>query len=370
MESFTYEGLPSRVVFGAGTRAHLADELTRLERKRALVLSTKAQAGAARELASQLGTSLCAVFTEATMHTPVAVTEKAMNIVRELKIDCVVAIGGGSTIGLSKAIALRTDLDQIVLPTTYAGSEATPIIGETVEGTKVTQRTTKVLPETIIYDVELTLGLPVDLTVTSGVNSVAHAVEALWARQCNPVTSLLAREAIGALVGCLPSIVQNPRDIESRSRAQYGAWLAAKCLASVDMGLHHKLAHVLGGTFNLPHAETHTVLLPYVIAYNAAAAPEAMSVIEDVVGAPGAGALRKLLESLSAPTSLSALGMPESGIPTAVDRCLAGTYGNPRPLDRDSLLRLVGDAWNGSGPSADGYPAGSRPDTRAGGDVL
>src|SRR6185312_3310989 len=195
------------------------------------------------------------VFTEATMHTPVEVTERAMQAVRDNGADCTVALGGGSTTGLGEAIALRTDLPQVVIPTTYAGSEATPILGETKDGLKTTQRSMKVLPEVILYDVDLTLTLPVGLSVTSGMNAIAHAVEALYAQDANPITSLMAEEAIRALARALPVIVADPCNVEARSDALYGAWLCGVCLGTVGMALHHKLCHTLGGTFDLPHAE-------------------------------------------------------------------------------------------------------------------
>ena len=160
------------------------------------------------------------------MHTPVSVTNRAVEIARSVKADCTIALGGGSAIGLGKAIALRADLPQIVLPTTYAGSEMTPILGETAEGQKTTQRNPKVLPEVVLYDPELTITLPPNLSVTSGFNAVAHVVEATYAKDRNPIISLLAKEAIGAFVRTLPILVKQPADLPARSEALYGAcWL-------------------------------------------------------------------------------------------------------------------------------------------------
>ncbi|NMI54338.1 maleylacetate reductase [Streptomyces sp. RLB3-17] len=355
MHRFVREGLPTRVVFEPGGRQHVARELERLGHTRAMVLSTPRQHAQATELADSLGKLAVGVFPDARMHTPVEVTERAVAMARDLSADCVIAIGGGSTTGLGKAIALRTDLDQIVLPTTYAGSEVTPILGETVDATKTTLRSLKVVPETVIYDIDLTLSLPTAVTVNSALNSLAHAVEALWAQDPDPVTLLMAREAITTFVACLPRIVTDPGDRDARAAALYGAWLAGTCLATVGMALHHKLCHVLGGTFDLPHAETHAVVLPYVVAYNAPAALEAATVVERVLGAPGATALRTFVDHLGAPTSLRELGMPESGITEAADRCLAAPYYNPRPVEREPLRDLIRDAWAGNPPRADGY---------------
>ncbi len=358
MHSFVYESLPTRVVFEPGGRRHVAREMERLGRTRALVLATPQQGGQAVELADELGCRAIGTFTGATMHTPVHVTDKAVAMARELSADCLVSIGGGSTTGLGKAIAYRTDLDQIVLPTTYAGSEVTPILGQTEDGTKTTLRSPKVVPETVIYDVDLTLSLPAGITVTSALNSLAHAVEALWASRPDPITLLMAREAVETFVSCLPQVVSDPSDRAARGRALYGAWLAGTCLATVGMALHHKLCHVLGGTFDLPHAETHAVVLPYVIAYNAPSAPGAVAVIESALGAPAATAVRSFVEQLGAPVSLRDLGMPEAGTAEAADRCLASPYFNPCPVERDPLRQLVHDAWAGEAPPAGGYRTG------------
>lgn len=351
MQPFIYNGLPARVIFGAGTRARVGEEVGRLACSRALVLSTPEQADAAHALAATLGDRSAGVFTKATMHTPVHVSEQAVAAARKTKADCTVALGGGSTTGLGKAIALRTDLPQIVIPTTYAGSEMTPIIGETESGTKTTQRTLKVLPEVVIYDVELTLTLPPKLSATSGINAVAHAVEALYAQDRNPIVSLMAEECVRALGRSLPIIIDKPRDHDARSDALYGAWLGGACLGLVGMALHHKLCHVLGGSFDLPHAETHTVVLPHALAYNAEAAPEAARRVAGALGVddPARG-LFDLSGRLGAPRSLRELGMAQDGIDRAADLAVQNPYWNPRPIERGAIRDLIARAWAGGPP--------------------
>jgi maleylacetate reductase len=351
MRSFIYTGLPTRVLFGFGTRARLADEARALGLSRVLVLSTPQQRDIAAETAAALGALCAGMFDGATMHTPVEVTDRAMALVRECGADGTVAVGGGSTIGLGKAIALRTDLLQLVLPTTYAGSEMTPIIGETQDGRKTTQRTLKVLPETVIYDVDLTMSLPPALSGTSGINAIAHAVEALYAEQANPVIALMAEEGIAALGRSLPRLAAAPADAVSRSDALYGAWLCGICLGSVGMALHHKLCHVLGGAFDLPHAETHTIVLPHAVAYNAAAR-EAMTRAARALGAAdAASALFDLAGAVGAKRGLRDIGMPEAGIETAADLAIANPYFNPRPLERDAIRDLIARAWAGDPPA-------------------
>ncbi|MEU5598454.1 maleylacetate reductase [Streptomyces sp. NPDC020298] len=338
-------------MFGTGTRAQLADEIESLGCRRALLLATPGMDDVVDTVRSHLGPYDHGLFDGAAMHTPVEVTEKAIEAVRKAGADCVVAVGGGSAIGLGKAIALRTDLPQIVLPTTYAGSEVTPVIGETSEGRKATQRTLAVLPETVIYDAELTLGLPAPVSAASGVNAMAHAAEALWSPDHNPLTSALAEQSLRALSRALPKIVAVPDDLGARTDALYGSWLAGTCLATVGMALHHKLCHVLGGMFDLPHALTHAVVLPYVVAFNAPAAPAAVGRIADAIGTDAndaASTLRDFTENLGLPASLHELGMPEDGIDHVTAQLLDSPYANPRPLDFESLRVLVTDAWSGA----------------------
>jgi alcohol dehydrogenase class IV len=351
MQAFIYNGLPSRVIFGFGTSAQVADELARLGCSRALVLSTPEQEHAARKLAASLGGQAVGVFAMATMHTPVSVTEGALEKALALRADCTIALGGGSTTGLGKAIALRTDLPQIVIPTTYAGSEMTPILGETDAGEKTTLRSPKVLPEVVVYDVDLTLSLPPKLSATSGLNAMAHAVEALYAQDANPIVSLMAEECIRTLGLSLPALMSSPDDKEARSDALYGAWLGGSCLGLVGMALHHKLCHVLGGTFELSHAETHAVVLPYAFAYNAGAVPDAAKRVARALAVKDAvGGLLELTQSLDIPHSLRELGMPQTGIDRAADLAMKNPYWNPRQIERDALRELIGRAWAGAPP--------------------
>ncbi|HEU4730761.1 MAG TPA: maleylacetate reductase, partial [Kofleriaceae bacterium] len=346
--AFRYTGLPARVVFGAGTLASVREEVERLAIKRALVLTTPAQLEHGRAVTERLGDRAAGVFGGAVMHTPVNVTAAALAVYRELSADGVVAIGGGSTIGLGKAIAVRTGAPQLAIPTTYAGSEMTPILGETEGGIKTTRRTLDVLPEAVIYDVELTVGLPAALSGTSGINAIAHAVEALYASDANPIVSLLADQAIAALGRALPVIAGDPRDRAAREGALYGAWLCGMCLGAVGMALHHKLCHVLGGAFDLPHAETHTVVLPHAVAYNAAAAPGAMARIAAALGAAGddaATALYQLAGAVGARRSLAELGMPAGALDRAADLAVQNPYWNPRPLERGAIRELLERAY-------------------------
>lgn len=351
MQGFIYAGLPARVVFGQGTVAKLPEELDRLGLARVLVLSTPQQEAEALALAGRLGGRAAGIFAGAVMHTPTDVSDRAVERLRELGADGTVAVGGGSTIGLGKAIALRTGVPQVAVPTTYAGSEMTPILGETSGGEKRTQRTLKVLPDVVIYDVDLTLSLPPALSATSGLNAIAHAVEALYAPDTNPVIALMAESAVAALARGLPRVVASPRDVPGRSDALYGAWLCGMCLGSVGMALHHKLCHVLGGSFGLPHAETHAVVLAHAAAYNATHAPEAMARVAQALRAASAPAgLHALAKRLGAPIALRDLGLREGDLDRAADVAAREPYPNPRPIERDAIRKLLGDAWAGNAP--------------------
>ncbi|WJR80410.1 maleylacetate reductase [Bradyrhizobium sp. NP1] len=351
MDPFVYRSQAVRVVFGDGTLDRLGEEVDLLSIRRALVLTTAGHEAQGRALADRLKDRFAGVFPGAVMHTPLAVTEQALRFASEVKADGVIALGGGSTIGLGKAIGVRTGLPQIAIPTTYAGSEMTPILGETADGVKTTRSDPAIAPKTVIYDVALTLSLPPRLVAVSGLNAMAHAVEALYARDRNPVISLMAEEAIRAMATALPAVVSGPSDREARANALYGAWLCGLCLGSVGVALHHKLCHVLGGAFNLPHAETHAIVLPHALRYNAGAVPDAINRMTRIfAGRDPADSLYDLGRQMQIPASLREIGMPQDGIARAVDLTFANPYWNPRPLERGAIEALIAHAWAGEPP--------------------
>ena len=351
MSPFTYQPNPSRVVFGAGALQHLAREIDALGACRALILSTPGQAASAQRVADLLGERSAGVFAKAAMHVPLEVAREAREEARRLGADCAVAIGGGSTTGLGKAIALDSGLPILAIPTTYAGSEMTSIYGLTEAGVKKTGRDARVLPRTVIYDPELSLTLPIGSTVTSAFNAIAHAAEGLYAFDANPIVSLMAEEGIRAAAAALPRLVRDPHDLGGRTDMLYAAWLCGTVLGAVSMGLHHKLCHTLGGSFNLPHAEVHTVILPHALAYNAAHAPEAMQRIARALGSASAAAgVFDLARRHDAPTALKDIGMPADGLDRAADLAVQNQYPNPRPLERAAIRELLQRAFEGTRP--------------------
>jgi alcohol dehydrogenase class IV len=349
--SFVFDQPAYRVIFGAGTLAQLRQEVQRLGGTRVVVVCTESETELAQEAAIKLGDLAVGIFDDAVMHHPVETVQAARDCARDLAADCCVTIGGGTTTGTGKLIALEMGIPLVAIPTTYAGSEMTPIYGITEGGVKRTGRDRRVLPRTVIYDPALTVSLPPQVSGPSGINAIAHCVEGLYAADANPVTSLEAVEGIRALARSLPVVVREPGNLVARSDALYGAWLAGIVLGSTSMGLHHKLCHTLGGTFNLPHAEVHTVILPHAIAYNRDAAPDAMRRIAEALAADDAaqGAF-DLAASVGARVSLEAIGMPAEGLDRAADLALQNEYPNPRPLERGAVRELLQAAFEGRRP--------------------
>lgn len=352
IREFVHEERPGRVVFAAGARHRLAAETDRAGLRRLLVVSTPEQAALAAEVATPLGRRVAELYPHAAMHVPVAVAEKAIARGREIDAGGCLAVGGGSAIGLAKAIAAQTGLPIVALPTTYAGSEMTPIWGLTDAGGKRTGRDPKVRPGIVVYDPELTVTLPVRLSVTSGMNALAHSAEALYAPDRSPITALVAAESVRAIADALPRVHANPQDLEARAAALYGAWLAGTALGSTTMSLHHQLCHILGGTFDMPHADTHTAVLPHVLALNLPAAPEARTALRSALGAADpARYLFHAARRLGAEMSLRALGLPEHGLDAVIERALAAPYANPVHVTEPDLRRLLGNALVGAEPA-------------------
>ena len=353
MQDFVYSGSSSRIVFGAGSLQHLMREVEMLGAQRALVLCTPRQRESAQRISDILGERCAGIFDGAVMHVPIEVARQARQRAQALNADCAIAIGGGSTIGLGKAIALESSLPILAIPTTYAGSEMTPIYGITEAGLKKTGRDARVLPKTVIYDPELSLDLPLQISATSGINAIAHAAEGLYAQDGNPITTLMAQEGIRALARALPALMGDPGNMEARSACLYGAWLCGSVLGSVSMGLHHKLCHTLGGSYRLPHAETHTIILPHALHYNAQAAPVAMQRIADALGVPNAAqGVCDLALSLGMPMSLKEIGMPEAELDRCSEIASQNAYANPRPIEKQAIRALLGNAYHGLRPGS------------------
>ena len=343
--------LKQNVQFKIGSRHRLGEILDDMGLSRAMVLTTAEQSTAAHEIASIIGGHAAGIYSRATMHTPVDVTRDAVAHAREINADCLIAVGGGSTIGLGKAITLNTALPQIAVPTTYAGSEATPILGQTENGIKTTLIDAKVLPAAVLYDSELVTSLPVSMSVTSGLNAIAHAAEGLYAREATKATRELAVNGIRAFADGLPKVVQDPQNLQARENTLRGAWACGAVLGAVGMALHHKLCHTLGGSFNLPHAETHAIILPHAVAFNEAVAKVELAPVAQIFGDIQAGtALWTFAKSLGAPMRLADIGLLETDLERAAQIATEKPYWNPRDITKDAILNILKQAWAGHPP--------------------
>ena len=347
---FTYEGVPSRVVFGSGARHRLADELDRLGLSQVVLIASGSSRAEADALATALDHRLTWRVDGARRHVPSDLAEEVAGAAESVDADGVVTLGGGSATGLGKMLALR-GLPLVAVPTTYAGSEMTPVWGVTSNGRRETGRHTRVLPRTVIYDPELTYGLPPLLTAASGMSAVAHCLEALWAAGASPLSGPLALDGARALCEALPAAVAEPWDPKARSRALVGACQAGMALATAGSGLHHRLCDELGSRYDLPHAQTHAALLPHVVGFNEAVLGALAARMAVAVGAGRASTgVHDLAVRMGLSMALSELGMPESGIAEVAAEVAADPPPNPRPVEVAGLRSLLRAAWEGDGP--------------------
>jgi maleylacetate reductase len=351
---FVHTFLPGRVVFGAGSLSRVAAEVEALGVRSALVVATNSARQTADAVEHQLGSHLAGRIDGVAQHVPTEVAEAARAKAREVGADAIVAIGGGSAIGLAKAIALTAEARIVAVPTTYAGSEMTPVWGETAGGSKTTGTDVRVLPRVVVYDPELTKDLPLKVTAASVANAIAHCVEAVWTPKADPITELSAVEGLRALSEGLREVLIEPVNTDARGKLLYGACLAGSALATAGTGLHHKLCHLLGGTYNLPHAETHAAVLPQVTRVNASSVPPAKARLEAALGTTGlattdlAQGLFDLFRSAKVPTSLRELGLTEAQVAEAAAKFKPTD--NPVPVTEDLVRDILARAWSGTRP--------------------
>lgn len=348
MKEFTYNQSPMRVVFGVGTVARVREELERLSVRRPIFLATPGRQADVEKAAGTLTGMATFIHAKAVMHVPIETIAAAVTAAKSHHADSIVAFGGGSALDTSKAVGLDLSLPVIAIATTYGGAEVTPFYGYTEDGIKKGKKDRKMLAKTVIYDPALTLSLPARVSGPSGMNAIAHCIEGLYARDANPAMSLLAAEGIRTLARSLPIVVKKPSNMEARSDAFYGAWLGGMVLGSVGMAVHHNISHVLGGTFGMNHADAHTVILPHSVAFNRDAAPEAMRIVANALGASDpAKALYDLEVQIGAPTSLKEIGMPADQLDRAARIVVEHAYYNPRPVEYAGIRQLLENAHQG-----------------------
>jgi maleylacetate reductase len=352
VEDFVHEQLPQRIVFGWGRLGELSTEIDRLSGHRIMLVAERSTAKIAEEIRHRLGPVIVAIIPEARPHVPRAEVQEARVQAASDEIDVVVTVGGGSATGLGKAIVLEQGGSLVAVPTTYAGSEVTPIYGITEGGRKRTGNDRRVLPKTVLYDAQLTTTLPARVTASSGMNAIAHCVEALYSKPGSPIARTLAEEAIGTLREALPRCVEHPTDRTARSNALYGAYMAGSVLAATRMGIHHRICHVLGGSFGLPHGDANAVVLPHALAFNEPATTDAVASIaramEVDAAAPG---LFDFCASLGAPSSLEELGMGAADLERAAHLVMEDDFYNPRPVRVHHVAGILEAAFEGRRPN-------------------
>jgi alcohol dehydrogenase class IV len=358
MLDFNYVGLPCRVVFGAGKLATLKEEVMALGCTRVMVCCTPGRREEAEVLLAAiapLGKGVCAI---AEVFTPVYTVAEARKMAREMDADGLIAYGGGTAVGLAKTIALELEIPIIGVITTYSGSETTPLQGIKDGEKRTNYNSPLMLPKTLIYDPELTLDLPLSISIPSGFNSMAHAVGALFAADANPVANMFAEEGIRAISSALVRITTNPGDLDARGDALLGAWWCGNTLMmAYGVGLQHAICHVLGGVFGLPHASNHLIVLPHSVAYNSATKPEAARRLARALGdvdANPAGLMFDLLEKCGATNNLQDMGLTEDQLDRAVDLVVRpDDYYKAPPYDGAVVHGVLRDAWEGRRPSSE-----------------
>jgi maleylacetate reductase len=341
---FVHDVTPQRVVFAPGAVERVSEEAARLGFERALVVATPGSGERlGSRIASLLGQRAAGLHAQAVVHVPKATAEAGIKAAQDYRADGLVAVGGGAAIGLGKAIALATGLATLAVPTTYSGSEATPIWGSTEGERKITGRDARVLPRTIIYDPDLTLGLPPAISAASGMNAIAHCVEGLWVPERTPITVALATDALARWAAHLKRVVAAPDDREARGECLVAAWLSGVVLTA-GTALHHKLAHVLGG-LGLPHAETHAIILPHVTRFNLEAAPDARLRLARAFGADDpAAAVAELVRALPIPQRLREVGFDRARIPEVAAAVAALAIKQPRPATEADAAAMLSAA--------------------------
>lgn len=352
MASFTYNALPGRVVFGAGAFDRVPDEVERLGAQRILLIADRSGRTWVDQLVARLGERIVGTIAEVRPHVPIEDAKAARRLAREQRADAVITVGGGSATGLGKAVALEHPIPILAIPTTYAGSEMTPIWGLTSGARKETGRDPAVQPRTVVYDPRLTLSLPAEISGPSGMNALAHCVEALYAEGANPITSLMAEQGIRVLARGLPRVVADPADLDGRTEVLAGAYLAGAAFAVAGSGIHHKICHVLGGAYDLPHAEMHTVVLPHALAHVAPSQPEAIGRMAAALGEHDVpGAVFDLARAIGAPAGLAEIGMPADRLDEAAGLIAEASVGSAMEIREPDARALLDQAFAGRRPA-------------------
>ena len=347
--NFIYQSFPNKIYFGDGQLKKLPAIVNELGGTRLFVISTSRTMAIVDELINLFGNKNVSHFSKIVQHVPKMVVDEAIAVAKENRSNLIVAIGGGSAIGLAKGMALENHLPILAIPTTYAGSEMTNIYGISSGGMKTVGRDLGVLPKTVIYDPSLTAKMPIALAATSSMNAMAHLIEAIYAHDCNPITYQTSLMGIRFLKEGMELLISEKSLENANANLQFGAYLAGKALCEVTMSLHHKAAHVLGGSFGMEHGRVHTALLPYVLEYQMPGIAKTVSSdLQNIFNDQSpALKLRTLARQMGSATTLKAIGFKEQDIPEAARLVVAKPFPNPVEITEKGIEALLKRAYQG-----------------------
>jgi len=337
-----------RVRFRVGAAGDLAALMAETGATKALVVCSASGPARYRDLLTGLGPKLADIYAGAETHCPEHTAFAALTAFARSGADCVVSIGGGSTIGLGKFIQVKSGRPHFCLPTTYCGSEMTPIYGMKIGEEKRTWRDPAAIPRVVIYDPLLSASLPPLDTVTTAMNGLAHCVEALYPERPNPIASAYALMGIRGFARAMPVLAADPRNSAARAEALYASYLGGLVVDMVGIGLHHKLCHVIGGMTDVPHGVSNAIVLPHVLAFNAPSLPAEMKAMAAALDAGDpAGALFALAERAGAPTALKDFGVDEARLDAMAAATAAIKFFNPRPVHEADVRTILAGAFDG-----------------------
>ncbi|MGV6875211.1 iron-containing alcohol dehydrogenase [Pseudochelatococcus sp. B33] len=346
-----FNATPARIVFGPGSSATIRDEVVHLDRHKALVVSTPGRRTMAEQVAARLGDRSVGVLPVAISQVPIELARAGRKAASEAGADCIVAIGGGASVGLAKGISLELGLPIINIPTTYSGSEMTAFCGITIDGVKIMHEHLNMLAHTVIYDPELSIGLSRRNSAASALNALAHCVDGIYVTSSSPIHQLTAIEGARVVVNAIRAVWNNPSSIEARSELLFGAYLAGAALAG-GFALQHGLAHTLGGSYGVPHGDAHAVVLPYVTAYNTEFAREGIDAVASSLNSESlAGTIHDLLGELELPVRLPEVGIGVDDLERIVRITVETDNGlNPGPITHAAVRNIVDAAFAGGRP--------------------
>jgi maleylacetate reductase len=366
MEQFHYVSYAQEIIFAPGSARQVGQAAERRGWRNLMLCANRSMQsnGTIDSIKSSLGERLVAVYDRVQPHVQDIQFHEVLATTREKSVDAVIGLGGGSSLGMAKAVGFESHLPIIAIPTTYAGSEMTSVYGITHTDEdpprKVTVSDPGVTPKLVLYDPELTLALPPALTASTGINALAHCMEALYSKTRTPISTAAAVHGVRHIIGALLNCYLDGKDLEARTQMLLGSHLAGFSLASASMGLHHGLCHVLGGTANVPHGIANAIILPHAIRFNADATATQLIPAAEAIGVPVnrvnpmvvvEALVQKifyLIGKMTLPQRLRDAGVAESDLSRLAQIAFQNrtVQNNPNPITEPAQIEtLLREAW-------------------------